>query len=462
VSWSGDDLESGVFGCVVERSVAGGAWSHVAIPKFGSATTWVVTVPPGVETQFRLRAFDLAGNTSAWSAAWTMFPPPRLRLGGADRYATAAAISEATYAPGAEVAYVATGKGFADALAGAPPAGGGSPYRSARGPVLLVPGTSIPPVVAAELARLKPRTIIVLGGPAAVSDGVVVQLDAYTDGLIYRFGGVDRYATAAVISANTYPEGVPVAYIATGRDFPDALAGAAAAGAAGGPVLLVPGTSIPPVVAAELARLRPAKIIVLGGPAAVSDGVVVQLDAYTDGLIYRFARRSVWHRRQISANSYAPACRSCTSQPADFPMPSPVPPRPRCARSNFSAGTSIPLVIDAELAPPAVTDHRGRRPSGRGRRRVCPAGDVYGRLIGERAAPAGFARVSAAQPDDRERPDAGSQSPPVASATTNAARMPVEQVLGQGRSGSRGPVRAGQTSCYSLKRSSFQGSASLW
>jgi putative cell wall-binding protein len=46
------------------------------------------------------------------------------------------------------------------------------------------------------------------------------------------------------------------------------------------PLLLVPNTFIPAVVIAELSRLQPARIIVLGGPASVSDAVMAQLAGY--------------------------------------------------------------------------------------------------------------------------------------------------------------------------------------
>ncbi|MBI3746197.1 MAG: cell wall-binding repeat-containing protein [Chloroflexi bacterium] len=95
-----------------------------------------------------------------------------------------------------------------------------------------------------------------------------------------RLSGPDRYATAAAISAATYAPGVPVAYIATGENFADALAGAPAAGSAGGPILLVPTSSIPSVIAAELTRLQPARIVVLGGPSVVWPSVLVVLKAY--------------------------------------------------------------------------------------------------------------------------------------------------------------------------------------
>ncbi|HZM73936.1 MAG TPA: cell wall-binding repeat-containing protein, partial [Candidatus Polarisedimenticolia bacterium] len=86
------------------------------------------------------------------------------------------------------------------------------------------------------------------------------------------------YATAVAISAASYGPGVPVAYITSGLGFADALAGAPVAGRDGGPLLLVPNTSIPASVAAELTRLAPARIVVLGGTASVSAAVFLALD----------------------------------------------------------------------------------------------------------------------------------------------------------------------------------------
>jgi hypothetical protein len=42
----------------------------------------------------------------------------------------------------------------------------------------------------------------------------------------------------------------------------------------------VRGTSIPSVIATELARLRPGRIVVLGGTSVVSAGVASALDGY--------------------------------------------------------------------------------------------------------------------------------------------------------------------------------------
>jgi putative cell wall-binding protein len=196
------------------------------------------------------------------------------RISGADRYATAAAVSAATFAPGVPVVYIATGQNYPDALAGGPAAAAG------RGPVLLVPGSFVPPSVAAELDRLNPTRIVVLGGPAVVSDGVLAALGAYASAGVARIAGADRYATAAAISASVFAPGVRVAYIGTGLNYPDALAGGPAAAKEGGPVLLVRHEAIPPAVDAELQRLDPARIVVLGGSAVVSDAVAAALGAY--------------------------------------------------------------------------------------------------------------------------------------------------------------------------------------
>ena len=119
---------------------------------------------------------------------------------------------------------------------------------------------------------------------AVITDGRAILSSARTVnnkvGLVTRLAGASRYETAAAISAASFSPNVPVAFVATGLSFPDALAGAAVAGWAGGPVLLVPGTSIPTAIANELTRLNPGRIVVLGGTGVVSEGVKTALFGY--------------------------------------------------------------------------------------------------------------------------------------------------------------------------------------
>ncbi|PTU57315.1 hypothetical protein DBB34_04475 [Sphaerisporangium cinnabarinum] len=199
------------------------------------------------------------------------------RLSGADRFATSAAISAATFAPGPDVAYVANGLAFPDALSAAPVAG------AERAPVLLVGPTSVPASVEGELLRLRPGRIVVLGGAGSVSAAVADQLATLAPGGVTRTAGADRYATSAAVSARAFSPGVPVVFVANGLDFPDSLSGAPAAGIGGGPVLLTASTRIPASVAAELDRLDPARVVVLGGAGAVSEPVREALSAYVRG-----------------------------------------------------------------------------------------------------------------------------------------------------------------------------------
>jgi len=196
------------------------------------------------------------------------------RIAGPDRFATGAAVSAATFAPGVPVVFVATGLDFPDALAAGPAA------ARLGGPVLLVGGTGLSEAVAAELVRLQPASIVVLGGPSVVGDDVLTALAAYAP-TVSRIAGATRYETAAAASAATFAPGVPIAFVATGLNFPDALVGAAAGARLGGPVLLVPGDGVPAAIAAELTRLQPARIRVLGGPSVVSDATLEALRAFS-------------------------------------------------------------------------------------------------------------------------------------------------------------------------------------
>ena len=68
--------------------------------------------------------------------------------------------------------------------------------------------------------------------------------------------------------------------MASGQNFPDALAGAALAGSKNAPVLLVRSNGIPGATASALTQLQPKKIVILGGTVSVNDQVATQLTTY--------------------------------------------------------------------------------------------------------------------------------------------------------------------------------------
>ena len=195
------------------------------------------------------------------------------RVAGANRYATAAAVSRATYPePAGPTVWIATGENYADALAAGPASRG-------DGPVLLVRPGSIPSETDAELKRLKPSRIVIAGGTSVVSSGVQASLANY-GAPVSRQAGANRYATAARISHSVFTNpAVPVVYISTGANFADALA-AGAATRGQGPVLLVTSDAIPSETHNELTRLNPARIVIAGGTTVVSSKVQTQLGNY--------------------------------------------------------------------------------------------------------------------------------------------------------------------------------------
>ncbi len=190
---------------------------------------------------------------------------PVERIGGADRFEVAANIALGLVEPGVDRVFIADGLNFPDALAG-------SAVAARDGvPILLTRSGDLPKVTADALASLNPDEIIILGGPASVSPGVAARLDDFAP--IRRMTGADRYEVAVNISRTFFPDGADRVYIATGANYPDALAGSVAAGLAGAPLLLVSPAGIPDSVMAEIARLGATEIRILGGPGSVSPAI---------------------------------------------------------------------------------------------------------------------------------------------------------------------------------------------
>ncbi|MDZ4180329.1 MAG: cell wall-binding repeat-containing protein, partial [Coriobacteriia bacterium] len=147
-------------------------------------------------------------------------------------------------------------------------------------PILLVAQSSLPSGVASEISRLRATKAIVIGGEGAVSESVVSALRSR--GLtVQRIAGGNRYDTAAEIAlALRTTLGVSAfdkAYIATGENFPDALAAGGVAAVDGAPILLVRRTVLPAETGSALRALGVKRTVVLGGSGAVSTAVASML-----------------------------------------------------------------------------------------------------------------------------------------------------------------------------------------
>lgn len=225
-------------------------------------------------------------TTTAVPSTPTTAPVPsgRLRrLAGSDRFATAVAVAADSHDGAHEggVVFVASGTSYADALAG------GAPAALEQAPMLLTERTSLPAGTRAELQRLRPRQVFVMGGPAQVSATVEQELRTLTGATVERLAGDDRYATAVRATQRFFAAGVDQLYIADGSSFADALAGGALAGRRGAPLLLAGRGGLSEVVRAEVRRLRPRSVVIAGGESAVPESVRLLLADLTDAPVRR-------------------------------------------------------------------------------------------------------------------------------------------------------------------------------
>ncbi len=191
-----------------------------------------------------------------------------VRLDGKDRFGTATAVAHALGDP--STVYLATGMNFPDALVA------GDAAASHGGAVLLTNDATMPPGLA---TYLQGRTVKTIGGPAHA---------AFPSAPSYA--GKDRYETSTLVAAGEYPglstgtttlsTGTPPAGavgLATGTDFPDALAGSpflATVGTGVAPLILTTPTSLPTTVSSYLGTLAVGTpTYVFGSTGAVATAV---------------------------------------------------------------------------------------------------------------------------------------------------------------------------------------------
>lgn len=256
---------------------------------FGARTYW------NGEAVF-LAADELVVNEGMDQNLGTVIIEQRLiffdRIAGLNRFETAAALTAQVFdgTTRAPVVYIVNAFGFADALSAGPAA-------AAQGGVLLPVSTaSIPSIIHDELTRLNPERIVIAGGVSVVSESVETALQAYVDSPddVDRIAGPDRYATSRAIVLDAFGAGgVADLFIATGRNFPDALAAGPAASQLGGAVLLVDGSaaSLPPATRTLLNGFGEPNVFLAGGPSVISPVIEAAIGAEVGGaeLVTRLA-----------------------------------------------------------------------------------------------------------------------------------------------------------------------------
>lgn len=251
------------------------------------------------------------------------------RLSGADRFATAVAVAGAMGNP--TTVFEATGLNFPDALAGGPAA------IKSGGVILLTDGSSQAPATAAYLAAHTGGKHYALGGPAAAADKTATPLV-----------GSDRYGTAAGVADTFFPGATSVG-VATGVDFPDALAAGPDLAAKGAPLVLVaptgalPGTSTALLLALS-STVKGAEIF--GGTASVSDDVATQVGTLAGaGAIAVAANRSATY-----TGRYGVVSETATGTAASVPVTQVIDGTNGTVTTYVKTGTAPPANTTVTLA----------------------------------------------------------------------------------------------------------------
>lgn len=228
---------------------------------------------PASATKFTLTTGENVGDIDVTAGPWVQ--PDVTRISAPDRFSMSALLAakllagRATHTGG--TVFLASGTTFPDALSAGPVA------ARLSSPVLLVQPDSIPQPVLDELHAIKPDNIVIAGGPAAV--GAAVQTEAATIAPVERVSGADRYATSRAL-AQYMSTRLPTygMVVASGRNFPDALAAGPVAAEQGSPLVTVDGTTehADPDTTSLAADLG-APVVGAGGPAVLNTQILQDL-----------------------------------------------------------------------------------------------------------------------------------------------------------------------------------------
>lgn len=205
------------------------------------------------------------------------------RISGQSRYSTATAIAEKLNAAPEEVFFV-YGGGYADALSVSPVA------ATKKVPIIyLTTSGEINADTAAYLAKLKEKNCVkhayIIGGEGVISDEMMKKVNDMLglrfNSTLKRVYGFNRYFTCLNV-IDTFDREVytgKTVCLATGTNFPDALAGGVLAAKLDAPLMLV-GSEIDEFQCKFLNEKLFYNLYVFGGTGAVSDEVVKAVDKY--------------------------------------------------------------------------------------------------------------------------------------------------------------------------------------
>ncbi|MHB1472341.1 MAG: cell wall-binding repeat-containing protein [Dermatophilaceae bacterium] len=240
--------------------------SGLTISASATATDVMLAITGGVANPAALKAVRVINYTA--------------RTGGSDRFATAAALFTNQFGPTNGNVVLSSGVDFPDALS--------ANYLAKRlttGTLLTTPST-LSSAARTAIINASVTTVYITGGTGAVSQGVEDQItglhvnnnSAKPFINVVRLGGADRYATNLVSNENNFLHADTV-LLASGEDFPDALALGPVAYQKTFPLILTRGKVLGATEMSQLADFNPTNVIIAGGVGVVSAAIETSLRA---------------------------------------------------------------------------------------------------------------------------------------------------------------------------------------
>ncbi|MDQ0859701.1 cell wall-binding repeat-containing protein [Bacillus sp. V2I10] len=187
---------------------------------------------------------------------------PTYRYAGEDRFKTSVALADEWVE--SDVAVLATGRNYPDALSA-------TPLAAKHGaPLLLTDKNSVPSSVITKLKELGVTKVYLIGGTGVISTAVDTQLKNAGVKTVTRIAGTDRYDTSVKVAKEVGLE-TGTLVVASGENYPDALSIAPFAGIIQSPILLTRSTDLPGVVKNYVKAADADFAIIAGGSAVVSE-----------------------------------------------------------------------------------------------------------------------------------------------------------------------------------------------
>ncbi len=229
------------------------------------------------ENKISVEAIDDAGNTTVKEITINKvnkIVESTSKLYGKDRYATAVEVSKAGW-ENSDMAVIANGSSFADALVASPLA------ANYDAPILLTEAGELTQETKTELKRLGVKTVYVVGGITVVSDATVKEM-ANMGVDVVRLGGANRYETSLEVATHLdRQKNVENIYVAGGYAPADALTIASKAAVDKTPIILVENKEVPKKVLSWLKNQNLKSAYVIGGETVIKNSVMKDLNKIT-------------------------------------------------------------------------------------------------------------------------------------------------------------------------------------